>query len=148
MEARCYQTWARDQLQRSGSAPDAIGARSNSAEVSRHAALHRGHDVAFVGKVDIPHIHLSAMIADGASARVLDRAVGHLPGTALPGQVGNIALAAHRDTFFRRLGELKPGDVIKITDPRAQYSYRVTFTDIVKPNETWVLQYGSAEPSR
>ena len=145
MEARRYQTWAREQLQSSSSDPDALGKPSNPAEISRHAALHRGHDVAFVGKVDIPHIHLSAMIAEGASARVLDRAVGHLPGTALPGQVGNIALAAHRDTFFRLLGELKPGDVIKITDPRSQYSYRVTFTDIVKPDETWVLQPATGE---
>jgi len=95
--------------------------------------------------VDIPRIHFSAMIAEGATALVLDRAVGHLPGTALPGQAGNTALAAHRDICFCRLGELEPGDVIRITAPRAERTNCVTFTDIVNPDETWVLQSASGE---
>ena len=67
-------------------------------------------------------------------------AVGHVPGTALPWQSGNMALVAHRDTFFRRLGELETGDIIRMRVSGAEYIYRVRFTDVVKPNETWVLQ--------
>ena len=139
IEARHYQTWAREQLQSSSSDPDALGKPSNPAEISRHAALHRGHDVAFVGKVDIPHIHLSAMIAEGASARVLDRAVGHLPGTALPGQVGNIALAAHRDTFFRDLKDIRPKDEIKLQTATAIFHYEVDWVKVVDPDDLSVL---------
>lgn len=145
IEARHYQAGAREQLEKPSSYLEALAAPSNRKELSTDAPLPRSRRIAFVGRVDVPRIHLSAMIAEGATALVLDRAVGHLPGTALPGQAGNTALAAHRDTFFRRLGELEPGDVIRITDARAEYSYRVTFVDIVNPKETWVLQSASGE---
>jgi LPXTG-site transpeptidase (sortase) family protein len=54
-----------------------------------------------------------------------------------------VVIAAHRDTFFRRLGELKSGDLIRITVPGKQYVYGVKFTDVVSPNETWVLEPSS-----
>jgi sortase A len=97
------------------------------------------HDSSLVGRIQIPCIGFSAIIAEGTSARVLRRAVGHVPGTALPGEIGNVAIAGHRDTFFRRLGDLKTGDVIKLTTSRGQYLYGVRFTSIVPPDETWVL---------
>lgn len=80
------------------------------------------------------------MIAEGDSSEVLRVAVGHMPGTALLGESGNVVLAAHRDAFFRRLGELKVGDVVRLTVPGAEHTYRVTFTDVVQPRETWVME--------
>jgi sortase A len=142
IEARRYQTWAHEQLRESSSVPDVPPV---SARFSTPALLYRNRAIGFLGRVDVPRIHLSAMIAEGATARVLDLAAGHVPGTSWPGQDGNTALAAHRDTFFRRLGELETGDVIHVTVPRAVYTYRVTFTDIVKPDETWVLQRTSGQ---
>jgi len=56
-----------------------------------------------------------------------------------------VVLAAQRDTLFRRLGEIEAGDVIRITTPHVEYAYRVTFTDIVDPDDTWVLRPTSAE---
>jgi sortase A len=103
-------------------------------------ALWGGRGFAVLGRVDVPEIQLSAMIAEGANSRALRVAIGHVPGTALPWQLGNVALVGHRDTFFRRLGELKVGDVIRLTVPGDEYTYRVRFTGIVNPNETWVLQ--------
>jgi sortase A len=143
MEGRHYQAWAREQLQKCSSDLNTFAAPSNPSESLTHAALPGSRGIALVGRVDVPRIHLSAMIAEGSTTPVLDLAVGHVPGTALPGETGNTALAAHRDTFFRRLGELEPGDLIRISDPRAVYNYRVTFTDIVNPYETWVLQSAS-----
>jgi sortase A len=140
IEAEHYQTWAHEQLQESSSLVDLPSPPRVPPRSSTHALLHRNQEIGLLGRVDVPHIHLSAMIAEGATARVLDRAAGHVPGTAWPGQAGNTALAAHRDTFFRRLGELRTGDIIKVTVPYAVYTYRVTFTDIVNPSETWVLQ--------
>lgn len=103
----------------------------------------RGFDL--LGRIDIPRINLSAMVAEGATSRVLRVSVGHMPGTALPSQFGNVGLVAHRDSFFRRLGELEPGDMIRFTVPGNEYTYRVTFTDIVDPRETWVLQPSTGE---
>ena len=93
-----------------------------------------------VGRLQIPAVGLSAMIAEGDTPGVLRVAVGHVPGTALPGQPGNVVLAAHRDAFFRRLGELKTGDVVRISTLGSDHNYQVTFTDVVSPQETWVMR--------
>ena len=62
---------------------------------------------AVLGKIDIQQVGISAMIAEGVDHGTLKRAVGHIPGTALPGEDGNIVLAAHRDTFFRPLRKIQ-----------------------------------------
>jgi len=54
--------------------------------------------------------------------------------------VGNSVLAAHRDTFFRRLGELAPGDLITVDRGGRQYHYQVTSIEVVEPSATEVLQ--------
>lgn len=105
-----------------------------------HNPLRVGSGLALLGRLNVPRIGLSAMVADGTSSRVLRLAVGHVPGTAVPWSSGNVALAAHRDTFFRRLGELHRGDVIELTVAGSQYHYRIVFTGIVSPSETWVLE--------
>jgi sortase A len=79
------------------------------------------------------------MVAEGDSARVLRRAVGHVPGTALPGQRGNMVLAGHRDTFFRGLGSVGKDDLIELETVRGTYRYRVQSTRVVGPDDTWVL---------
>jgi sortase A len=142
--ARYYQARVRGQLSASTAAFDT---KLEPPRLLRpvETTLRVGSGLALVGRVEVPRIQLSAMVAEGASSRVLRLAVGHVPGTALPWQSGNVTLVAHRDTFFRRLGELKPGDVIRITVPGGQYTYRVTFSDIVNPEETWVLQPATGE---
>ncbi len=114
-------------------------------EARLRSALRAGSGMVLLGRVDIPRLELSAMVAEGATSHVLRLAVGHVPGTALPWESGNVALVAHRDTFFRRLGELRPGDIVRMTVPGAEYKYRVTFTDIVTPDQTWVVQPSSGE---
>jgi sortase A len=96
-----------------------------------------------IGGIEIARTHLSAIIAQGTSSEVLRLAVGHVAGTALPGETGNIALAAHRDSFFRGLGELQPGDLIRLIAPSGRFNYRVDFTEVVNPTDTWVLQPSS-----
>jgi sortase A len=142
--AKYYQARVRSQLSASATA---VAAKSERSSLLRpvDSTLRVGSGLAVVGKVEIPRIQLSAVVAEGASPRVLRLAVGHMPGTALPWQFGNVTLVAHRDTFFRRLGELQPGDVIRITVPGNQYTYRVTFSDIVNPEDTWVLQPATGE---
>ena len=84
------------------------------------------------------------MVREGTGADVLGVAIGHIPGTALPGLTGNVAVAGHRDTLFRGLREIKTNDVIQFETLGGTYSYRVGSTEIVKPDDVKVLQAGSS----
>ncbi len=79
------------------------------------------------------------MILEGIDEGTLRRAVGHIPGTPLPGQRGNIAFAGHRDTFFRGLRKIRQDDEIMLTTLSGSYRYRVDSTKVVEPEETEVL---------
>ncbi len=92
-----------------------------------------------LGRIEIASIGLSAMIQEGTSDRTLQRGVGHITGTALLGKSGNIGLAAHRDTFFRKLRDIQSGDDIKLTTLAGSVMYRVELISIVEPEDSRVL---------
>jgi len=92
-----------------------------------------------IGRIEIPRLGVSSVIRAGVDARTLRLAVGHIPGTALPGHSGNTGLAGHRDTFFRKLRDIRTFDEIRIVTPAGTVSYEVERTRIVKPEDTWVL---------
>lgn len=92
-----------------------------------------------LGRIEIPRLGVSAVIRSGSDARTLRLAVGYIPGTALPGERGNTGLAAHRDTFFRKLGDIRPDDEIRLVTPEGTYTYAVLRTNIVQPQDVWVL---------
>lgn len=92
-----------------------------------------------LGRLEIPRLGLSVMVAEGIAASVLRKAAGHLPGTSLPGNTGNVALAGHRDRHFRPLKDVAPGDEILLTTPDGTFRYRVEWTRIVEPEDVHVL---------
>ena len=92
-----------------------------------------------IGRIEIARLGLSVMIVEGADGRTLRRAAGHVPGTALPGQRGNVGITAHRDTFFRPLRNIQLDDVITLTTLQGEYSYRVVSTEVVSPEDIAVL---------
>ena len=92
-----------------------------------------------VGRVAIPRVGVSAIVREGDDAAILRRAVGHIPGTALPGGTGNAALAGHRDTFFRGLRNIREGDEIVLSTAAGEARYVVETTRIVDPSEVSVL---------
>jgi sortase A len=92
-----------------------------------------------LGKIEITRIGLTAMIMEGTDARTLRRAVGHVRGTPLPGQQGNVAIAGHRDTFFRPLRNVRNDDEITLTTLSGSYRYLVDSTQVVPPEDTKVL---------
>ena len=94
---------------------------------------------AVVGRVEIPRVGVSAIVREGDDVKTLRRAVGHVPGTALPGEIGNAALAGHRDTFFRGLRDIRTGDHILLTTPGGNARYIVRSTRVVDPVEVSVL---------
>jgi len=91
------------------------------------------------GRIEIERLGLTAMIMEGIDDRTLRRAVGHFPGTALPGQPGNVAIAGHRDTFFRALRHIRKDDEIMLTTLTGSYRYRVDSTEVVEPEAIEVL---------
>jgi sortase A len=93
-----------------------------------------------LGRVEIGRLNLSAIVREGVDGRTLSNAVGHVPSTALPGQVGNFAIAAHRDTLFRALKDIKKGDLVTFQSANGSYSYKVVATKIVKPSDVSVLR--------
>jgi sortase A len=99
-----------------------------------------------LGRIEIPRLRISGMIAEGTDNRTLKRAVGHVARTSQPGEAGNVGLAAHRDGFFRGLGGVRKDDVIRIVTVRGTYSYRVEWMVVVDPHRVDVLD-PTAEPS-
>jgi sortase A len=93
-----------------------------------------------IGRIDIQRLGLSVIVVEGISAKILRRAAGHIPGTPLPGQRGNVGISAHRDTFFRPLRNIKQNDIIELTTLLGEYRYRVVSTKIVGPNDVAVLE--------
>jgi sortase A len=92
-----------------------------------------------IGRLEIPRLNLSVMVREGADEGTLRRAVGHIPGTALPGKLGNMGLAGHRDTFFRELRNIREDDAIEFQTARGTYRYLVKSTRIVTPRDVSVL---------
>jgi sortase A len=104
--------------------------------VAHHAPPPQG---ATLGRIDIPRLGVSSVVRVGSDARTLRLAVGYIPGTALPGELGNVGLAGHRDTFFRKLRDINPDDEIVLTTPDGVFHYFVQRTNIVEPKDVWVL---------
>ena len=98
-----------------------------------------------IGRIEIARLGLSVIVVEGAGRTTLRRAAGHITGTALPGQAGNIGISAHRDTFFRPLRKIQTGDMITLTTLSSEYRYRVVSTRVVGPEDLWVLASGSNE---
>jgi sortase A len=95
---------------------------------------------ALLGRVEIARLNLAAIVREGVDAKTLGIAVGHVPSTSLPGQEGNFAIAAHRDTLFRALKDIKEGDLVTFQSAAGTYTYQVAATKIVKPSDVSVLR--------
>jgi len=131
-ESRYLDRLLRDSHTASGGAPK-IG--SSTSPKNPPAATTGG----LIGRIEIPRLGLSAVVVEGIDSAILQRAVGHIPGTALPGQPGNVGIAGHRDTFFRPLRSIRKGDEITVTTLHGSSRYRVDFTKVVQPENIEVL---------
>lgn len=94
---------------------------------------------ATVGKIEIPALGLATRVLEGDDARTLRLAVGHIPGTAVPGPSGNVGLAGHRTTFFRSLRKISVGDEIRYSTLAGTFTYRVVSLRVVLPSAIEVL---------
>src|SRR5258706_1302099 len=92
------------------------------------------------GEISIPRLGLSAMVAEGVDEKTLHHAVGHFPESSTPEGVGTVALAGHRDTFFRPLANIRLHDLVMLETPHGKYQYEVVHTAIVGPQHVEVVQ--------
>jgi sortase A len=132
LERRWYQ--ASEQARIESLIPDAPAALAPAAVP---AAVAEG---SVLGRLEVPRLGMSVVFAEGVSDSVLRHAVGHVPQTALPGEGGNIALAGHRDTFFRPLRNIQPDDAIALKTPAGDFEYEVESTVIAAPTDIGVLR--------
>jgi sortase A len=100
---------------------------------------------ALIGGLRIARLGLSVAVVEGVDKKSLRRAAGHISGSALPGEAGNVAISAHRDTFFRPLRNIQLADTITITTLDAEFHYRVVSTRVVIPTDVSVLAPSSNE---
>jgi LPXTG-site transpeptidase (sortase) family protein len=92
-----------------------------------------------IGRIEIPRLKISSIVRQGVDDKTLSRAVGHVPYTALPGESGNVGLAAHRDTYFRNLRDVREGDIIRVVTTEGTFEYEVDSLTIVTPKNVEVL---------
>jgi sortase A len=113
--------------------------QSVSPSEARHPLIEGGA----IGEMEVPRLGLKAIFVQGDSPRILRRAVGHISGTALPGEWGNVVLTGHRDTFFRPLRNIRQGDAITVTTVEGDFQYQVESVAVVPPSDVQVLQPSS-----
>jgi sortase A len=139
--ARDQRDWAREletqlaarhsQVDSANSATTAVG--SGTMAVRRRATS------GIIGRIEAPRLGISVITREGTDPATLERAVGHIAHTALPGEPGNAAFAGHRDTFFRGLRQVRTGDRIAVTTRTGRHEYVVRDTRVVSPDDVSVL---------
>jgi sortase A len=92
------------------------------------------------GEISIPRLGLSAIIAEGVDEGTLRHAVGHFPDSSTPEAGGTVALAGHRETFFRALAHVRLHDLVKLETPQGKYQYEVVRTEVVGPEQVELVQ--------
>jgi sortase A len=112
--------------------PQAQSSASPQARTTRTTA-------GLIGRIEIPRLRLSVVVVEGVGKTALRRAVGHIPGTALPGEAGNVGVAGHRDTFFRPLKDLRIKDEIQFSTLQGDFKYEVESLRIVEPANVGLL---------
>ena len=100
-----------------------------------HSAYRPASEDGVLTRISIPSIDFSAVIVEGTDLYSLLIAPGHLTGTAQPGEPGNAVVSAHRETFFRRIMKLNPGDRILIERDGRNFTYVVEGFKIVRPTD-------------
>jgi sortase A len=92
-----------------------------------------------IGRLEIPRIGISVPILSDYEASSLLKGVGHVPGTAMPGGLGTLGLAGHRDTYFRPLRSIQTNMDIRVVNAEGVYHYSVDSTEVVTPENVSVL---------
>jgi sortase A len=105
-------------------------------KLSKHFSPDVGEEI---GKLHIPKLNIAMPIFHGTNEEELLKGVGHVAGTAFPGEDNNSVLTGHRDTVFRKLGEVTKGDVLKVENNVGVFTYKVRKVRIVEADDLTVI---------
>ena len=133
-DAYLAQRVAREQLE--STPPPAITSKRPALSAPSGAAVEAGTPLA---ELSIPRIGLSLVVLQGSDEHTLRKGLGHIEDTPLPGESGNVAIAGHRDSFFRPLRNIQVGDDIMLNTPGQRVHYRVSAYRVVKSSEVSVI---------
>jgi sortase A len=128
--ARIYEKVANNTLEQQMHAEDL-----HTINLPRHAVKEGD----LLGRIEIPRLKVQVAILEGTSTQTLRLGVGHIVGTALPGEPGNIGIAGHRDTYFRALKDIRPDDEIQIQTAAGVARYAVDWIQITAPGDSDIL---------
>ncbi|MET0324231.1 MAG: class E sortase [Ilumatobacteraceae bacterium] len=95
-----------------------------------------------LGTIEIPRLGLTRSMFEGIRLATLNDGPGHWPGTAMPGELGNVVVAGHRVSHnkdFRNLDQLAAGDEVIMSTVSGRFVYRVISTEIVPPDAIWIV---------
>lgn len=95
-----------------------------------------------IGSMRIPRLDLTIGFVEGIDDRSLNLGVGHWPGTAMPGHVGNAVFGGHRVSHtkpFRNIDKLQPGDEVTFQTSEGVFTYAVSKTEILAPTAVWIV---------
>jgi sortase A len=101
-----------------------------------------------VARLQIPTLGINQIVVMGVGTSELKAGPGHFPGTPLPGQLGNAAIAGHRTSYGAPFGDvdrLSPGDELKLTTVVGEFRYVVTGSEVVDPSAVYVVD--TVDPS-
>ena len=133
-----WQTWRYQSVNRSVAARIPVPAAPS--DVARQAAPPADIPIGEpIGRLEVPRLHLSAVVANGDDDETLRVAIGHLPDTPLPWEEGNSALAGHRDTLLRALRNIRVDDDMRVVTAYGEFMYQVKRIVIVAPDDLSVL---------
>ncbi|MBV8950056.1 MAG: class E sortase [Actinobacteria bacterium] len=95
-----------------------------------------------IGRIEIPAVGIDEVLYDQVTALSINKGPSHWPGTAMPGELGNVVVAGHRTTHrspFLRLGDVRPGDEIIFVMPDGTWKYRVSGSEVVAPTDVAIV---------
>ena len=108
-------------------------------KMKEEKAFHIADGEAFA-TLEIPKLGKTLPVVEGTDPDSLDKGVGHLSNSVLPGDGEQILLSGHRDTVFRDFGEIEIGDQFTVNMPDGSYTYEIKETDIVSEDDTSVIR--------
>jgi len=91
------------------------------------------------GILHVPKLDRSIGVVEGTDPDALDKGVGHMSSTVLPGQGEQIVFSGHRDTVFKNFADLTLGDTFVVEMPYGDYTYEIQDTEIVDADDTSVV---------
>jgi LPXTG-site transpeptidase (sortase) family protein len=141
-EARWFDVTEQERLRRE-SWGEPTGSLHGSLAVRCRQAAAQGRSWA---RIRADRVALSAPVVEGTGRGQLRLAVGHLPGSAFPGERGNVVLAGHRDMHFAPLRKVQVGDRLSLITPDGTFEYVVTGVSIVDPYEVEIEQATPPRP--